>query len=166
MSDLQAWDLKSAAAIGSIYADHAGEGGFLGQVVDLIDDPDLERGATWLLKHHFDVGGEPLNDRLVRSTLAAVQGLDHWEAKLHILQIMSRLPVAEDQLDDVEAFVDECLSGDKKFVRAWAYSAFRDLAVQHPHLRGEATRLLDQALENETAGSVLSRVRRCISQGF
>ena len=158
--------MKSTESIIAIYDQYAAAEEFTAQLVNYMNKPALQRGATWLLKHHLEITGNtlapPLNDRVY----AHVSTLDHWEAKLHILQCMSQLPISNKCVSKVETFLRNCLANKAKFVRAWAYSGFHLLATQHPQFQQEAELLFDQALQHETAGSVKVRVRRAIKLGF
>jgi len=75
--DLSAWDLKSADDIGSIFDGHASRPSFLKEIVELLDEVPLQRGAPWLLKHHFDLGGEPIGARLVDTVYGKMTKLSH-----------------------------------------------------------------------------------------
>jgi len=160
------WDNRSTDAIAAIYKQYAAGEEFFAQVVNLMGEEPLQRGTTWLLKHHLEQSGLVPAKNLIEMVYNDVDALDHWETKLHVLQIMSYLPVPEKQLAKVEAFVRECLVSEKKFVRAWAYSGFFQLASQYKQFRQEQKALFEYAMENETAGSVQSRIRRLIKQGF
>ncbi len=59
----------------------------------------------------------------------------------------------------------KCLEDDNKFVRAWAYNGFYELAKQYPEYRTEAGQLFEMALRDEAA-SVKARVRNVMKQGF
>lgn len=165
-ADIAEWDRKSKVAISRIYGRYTKSTGFLEQVIGAFGDADLQSGATWLLKHHFDEGGGALESKLVKKIYGSTPNLIHWDAKLHVLQCMERLPIPKSELRRVEAFLRHCMKDDAKFVRAWAYSGFHELAVQYPAFRPEAAQILENALTSETAGSVRSRVKRKIKQGF
>ncbi|MFI4873134.1 MAG: hypothetical protein ACIARQ_15075 [Phycisphaerales bacterium JB061] len=165
-SDIADWDGKSADDIRAVYDAHHTKRGFLKNIVSLTKDPELAVGSTWLLKHHFDEGGAPIGDELAFELFGYTDSLTHWEARLHVLQCMQHIPVPTKRAQRVERFVSSCLSEEKKFVRAWAYSAYRDLAAAHPKYRAQAEDLLEDALATETAGSVLARVRKVIKKGF
>ena len=165
-ADIDLWDGKSKNAITRVYKKHNGKANFLVDVIALIADEPMQVGATWLLKHYFDEGGPPLESPSAAAVYSKVDSLVHWEAKLHVLQCMEHLPISKDQVKPVEKLLRLCLAGEAKFVRAWAYSGFHELARQHPEFQPEASRILAVALETETAGSVLARVRRKIQQGF
>ena len=103
--DIASWDTKSAAAITRVYARHMDRPSFLADVVELIGNPETEVGASWLLKHHFDEGGNPLGDKLVNQIYASLPRLDHWAARLHILQCMECLPIPSTHRQKTAAFV-------------------------------------------------------------
>jgi hypothetical protein len=79
---------------------------------------------------------------------------------------MDPLPIPKQQATKVEHFLNTCLTADHKFVRAWAYHGYHHLATSHPKYRDETTALLQDALETETAASVLARVRKLLKKGF
>ena len=78
---------------------------------------------------------------------------------------MSYLPVAEGQRVQVEAFLRQALVSEQKFVRAWAYDGFYQLAKQYPEYQQEAMSFFAMAMDDEVA-SVKARVRNIIKQGF
>lgn len=164
--ELVQWDRKSKDFLAGLFDRHNGEPGFLTSLAGMLDDPQLQSGATWLLKHHFDQGGDLLDDNLVSALYKKTPMLVHWDAKLHVLQCIKQMPVPDSQMSTVEAFVRRCLADDAKFVRAWAYSGFCELARRFPQFQAEATHMLNEALTSESAGSVLSRVRRELQRGY
>jgi hypothetical protein len=165
-SDIADWDCKSADDIRAVYDEHVRKRGFLKNIVSLTGEAELAVGTTWLLKNHFDEGGEPLSDALAFELFGYTDRLARWEARLHLLQCMQHVAVPTKRAQRVERFVSGCLSEETKFVRAWAYSAYHDLAASHPRYRAQATDLLEDALATETAGSVLARVRKVMKKGF
>ena len=164
-ADVAAWDGKSADAIAGVYARHAGRRGFLDGLVALLEKEPLQRGATWLLKHHLEQADEPGDRKLADRVYAVLPDLTHWESRLHVLQCVPRLPISRARRKRVEAFVREALEDQKKFVRAWAYGALYELARQHDEYRAEALERLDRALESEAA-SVKARIRQLQKRGF
>ncbi len=163
-SEIEAWDGKSAGEIGRVYERHAGSRGFAGRLVRLLDEPALQVGATWLLKRWFEEGGAP--EALASELYARAGGLVAWEARLHLLQCMPYVPAPRGRAGAVARFLDGCLADENKFVRAWAYSGYYELALAHPRYRAEAVALLADAMETETAASVRARVRRVLRRGF
>ncbi len=165
-AEIAQWDRKSKDFISDVFDRHRDRPGFLTGLADMLDDAELQSGATWLLKHHFDAGGADLGEELVAAIYSRASGLVQWDARLHVLQCIARMPIAESEKTTVEAFVRVCLEDDAKFVRAWAYSGFCELARRFPELQPEAVNILDEAMTSETAGSVLARVRRELRHGF
>jgi len=62
----------------------------------------------------------------------------------------------------VEIFLRVCLLDNNKFVRAWAYKGFYELAVQYPK---ETRQFFEMAMRDE-APSVKSRIRNIMKKGF
>ena len=121
--EISDWDGKSADEIRQVYDRHARSSSFYPDALNLIRSEPLQNGATWLLKRHVEKTGPP-ESSTARMVYESLPFLSHWEAKLHILQIVPYLPVPADCLHAVESFVRQCLVSDIKFVRAWAYSGF------------------------------------------
>ena len=82
-----------------------------------------------------------------------------WDAKLHLLQCLPYWIVMETAVSTIHSFLHNCLKEQNKFVRAWAYSGFYELAKQHPHFRTETKNLLAQASQEEAA-SIKARIRQ------
>jgi len=160
--EIAEWDNRSADTIAATYARYVCDEEFFVQVVKLMGEVSLQRATTWLIKHHLEKTTVLPKTNLAEEIYGHVDALVHWETKLHILQIMSYLPVPEKRLPKVEEFVGECLVSERKFVRAWAYSGFYQLAAQYPQFRLEQVKLFEFAAENETAGSVKSRIRQLV----
>ncbi|MEO9877417.1 MAG: hypothetical protein ABJM26_17340 [Anderseniella sp.] len=164
--ELAQWDRKSKDFVSNVFDRHHNQPDFLTDLAGMLDDTHLQSGATWLLKHHLDQNGEPFDTHLVTAIYRNTCALVHWDAKLHVLQCIAQMPIPDSEMRIVEVFVRRCLIDDAKFVRAWAYSGFCELARRFPQFQAEATHVLNEALTNETAGSVLSRVRRELQHGF
>ena len=107
--EIRGWDGKSADAIRQVYNRHASSSSFLPDILDLIQQEPLQNGATWLLKRHVETTGCPENSA-VAVIYDALPVLTHWETKLHILQIIPYLPIAETHRPAVETFLRECWS--------------------------------------------------------
>ena len=161
---IRAWDGKSADAIESLSLRYRDETGFAAMVVELSADPELETGATWLLKRYLESGGR-LSAPETAALFALAPGMQSWEAKLHLLQGLLYLRIEVADRDRLEAFLRSCLEDDNKFVRAWAYNGFYELARQYPNYRAETEELFEMAMRDEAA-SVRARVRNVIKQGW
>ncbi len=162
--DLVNWNGKSADDIAGIYARHCSEELFLPNLLELIEDKPLQKAATWLLKRHFEKG-EHLNEAQIAKLYCQLQDLEHWEAKLHILQSIPYMPIPYSMKIQVEVFTRRCLMSSRKLVKAWAYNGFHELANQYSEYQDEATQLFQIALQNEPA-SVKARVRKILAKGF
>lgn len=159
-SDIAAWDGKTARDIQSVYAQHSNTRGFAGRVARLVREPALQRGATWLLKHHVGLGGS-VSDEAGKLLLQAAPSLEHWESRLHLLQCMHVLEIPAPMAAAVRQFLHTCEASDRTLVRAWALNGLSALAAQHPEYRDEVDVLLRVALEDE-AGSVRARARNLL----
>lgn len=162
--DIAAWDGKSADDIRRLYDRHCQAPSFVSDIVGLAKQEPLQKGATWLLKRHAENTG-CLEPRAVKDIYQLLQKLEHWESKLHILQSIPHMPIPRTHKNRVETFLRKCLVDDTKFVRAWAYSGFYDLAVQYPEYQEEAEQLFEIAIRDEPA-SVKSRIRKVMKKGF
>jgi hypothetical protein len=66
---------------------------------------------------------------------------------------------------ELERFVRIKLSDPNKFVRAWAYKGFYELAKAFPEYQTEASQFFEMAMRDEPA-SVKTRVGKILKQGF
>jgi crotonobetainyl-CoA:carnitine CoA-transferase CaiB-like acyl-CoA transferase len=162
-SDIQAWDGRSAAALCHIHETHRDDPGLALDLVELIGPLRCRMAATRLLKRHLEAR-IPLRDAhaVARELFARLDKLDHWECRLNILQCLPFLPIGEDRAAALARFLRACLTDENKFVRAWAYSGFHELASQHRRFAAEAAAMLDAGLRDEPA-SVKSRIRKCLA---
>ncbi len=162
--ELSGWNGQSTADLESIYQRTVHRPEFRTELIQAIADPRLERGATWLLKHHLELGGE-LDASESALIFPLIPKLRDWESKLHILQSLSDLVIPSDQVSTIQSFLNERLNETNKFVRAWAYHGQYELALQYPEFRVQTTRLLENGLKEESA-AVRARIRRVLKQGF
>ena len=163
-ADLAAWDGKSADDIEHVYDRHCGEPSFVSETLDLAAEPSLQNGATWLLKHHIDVVNSLPADDIIRF-YTLLPNFTHWESRLHVLQCIPHLPIPKEHREVVEAFLRVNMTDEVKYVRAWAYGGYWDLARQFPEYRDEAERLCETAIHHE-APSVKARLRQAMKKGF
>ncbi|WP_097109345.1 hypothetical protein [Hoeflea halophila] len=132
----------------------------------LAGKPELETGATWLLKHQLEHNHAKLDKPQTRKLIGLLPELSGWEARLHCLQVFPDVDLPRDAGDVILGFVLACSRDDNKFVRAWAYTGLHQLALAHPEYRDQARVALETAQESETAASVKVRLRRALKQGF
>jgi len=164
--ELAAWDKKSVDVITSIYDRFAAEPDFVEHIVSLTPELTLQSGSTWLLKHYLEERQQPLSGGLVTAIFQHLDRLVEWEAKLHILQCMAYLPVPETHVKKTQSFLLENIESDNKFIRAWSYSGYYQLAKQYPELRYDVEKRLTEALQNDPAASVKARIRKLLKEGF
>ena len=155
--EIASWDGRSVAVLGSIYERHSGEEGFVANILADISDVELQRAATWLLKNYLEEGNS-LSTAGCRAILGSLSVQEHWESKLHVLQCLPYLEIPESDSIDLENFLDACLESDRKFVRAWAYNGFNELALRFPRHREKVDGMLARAGESESA-AVRARIR-------
>jgi len=159
---LSAWDGKQTDVLGDIYSELSTETDFMDACVALLHDSELQVAASWLIKKHCDLKRH-VNAQQVAGIFGALQYLQHWQAKLHILQSLSQLPVAKQQQQSVHTFISNAINDENKFVRAWAYDGLYQLARQHPEYEPEARDFFDMAMRDEAA-SVKARIRNILKQ--
>lgn len=159
---LNNWDGKSTDTISSIYNQYVNSKVFIPTLVTLTKSTQLQKGATWLLKKYCE-NALKLSDNHIVEIYQNTCSLTSWEAKLHILQCISYMPIKHVSVKAVEIFLRQCLSERNKFVRAWAYHGFYELATQHPTFQQEVKAFFEMALRDEPA-SVKARIRNILKQ--
>ncbi len=163
-SEIKKWDGKSVSEIGDIYSCHCHESSFVSEIITLIGMDKLQKGATWLLKRYLEDENELSKSEII-SIYKNLGVIEQWESKLHILQSLPFMPIGKSQKNKVEAFLRKCLVDNNKFVRAWAYNGFYELAVQYPEYEKETKQFFEMAMRDE-APSVKSRIRNIMKKGF
>lgn len=158
------WDGKSADQIRAIFAKYQQSQSYADELITMLDFEFAQRGASWQLKALLE-SGKRLSPDQIENLAAVFNQLDHWESRLHILQSIPYLPIPSAVELEFEAFIRQSLDYKNKFVRAWAYTGFYELAVQYPEYQSEAMLLLNKAMEQES-GSIKVRVRKALQKGF
>lgn len=161
---ITSWDGRSRDGIAAIYDTHRTRPDFAEQLVQLLPDRAYQQGATWLLKAYVE-SGHQLARTQTKTIYASLPVLEHWEAKLHVLQCLRYVPVNEPEKNQVEAFLRASLTDPNKLVRAWAYNGFYELSRQYPEYRQETGQLFEMALRDEAA-SVKARIRNIMKMGM
>lgn len=151
------WDGKSVDDLQAVYDRHSQDAGFGAELVRLLESPVSQSGASWLLKRYLELGNV-LKVAEVRAVFQTLSHLEDWQAKLHLLQCLAYLTVGKRDVTLVEPFLRGCLENKNKFVRAWAYNGFYELALQHPKCQTEVDQLLERGMQDEAA-SVKARIR-------
>ena len=153
-------DPSSAADLSDLYTQFNNSEHFTHQLVTWLPDKTLQRAASWLLKKQLETGN-PITLHEIAQLFDALPQLEHWEAKLHILQCLPKLSISVAQKKAIETFLHTCLVAPNKFVRAWAYSGFYTLATQHAEYEETVQQYFDMALRDEAA-SVKARIRQIL----
>ncbi len=156
--DIADWDAKDVDYINNLYSNNFHEAEFLDNLIGFLDDVPLQRGASWMIKHYVDEGST-LADQHVNEIISKCQKFDHWETKLHILQILPSVTIPSSLKQHVYEFLLDGVRSDVKFVRAWSYGGLIVLSEQDHSYRNMAEKLIKVALNNESA-SVLARIRQ------
>lgn len=162
-AEIVEWDGRSKSGIEAIYRKWLDQPNFLDHLVKLIQSETMQVGATWLLKRGIESGafdGESIAD----DVLGSLDRLSMTDAKLHVLQVMHRLPIPAMEKRNVERFLRDCLDASNKFVSTWAYSGFHALADRYPEYRDEVSELLKAGLRDGPA-STRARIRKHLVQG-
>ena len=122
------------------------------------------QGASWVLKFWWEkvwwekgwAFSSPQATKLIDILIAAKS----WQLRLHILQLLSGLTIAENQHEKLYYHLRHCLTDNNKFVRAWSYNGLAELARQYPLYRDEVKKLFELAQnDNGEAASVKARIR-------
>jgi len=153
-------DRVKAATLDRLATDYSPQSSLLRYLVQLAEseEPKTQIAATALLKRYRERGAlfqEQVVSRLVDLLSARL----HWEATLHLLQMLAELPIPPDHAEDLGHSARGLLRHRNTFVRAWAYGALHHLAVVYPEYRSDVSPLLERAREIEAA-SVRARLRQ------
>ncbi len=161
LDGLKKWDGKHIKYLTKLYQTNSGDPSFPENLVAIIiNEKDLQKTATWLIKHHYD-NGQTLSPLLIEKLLKVCGNVDNWEAKLHLLQLLPHFKLTHNTLLSTENFVRACLNDSNKFVRAWTYNGLYELTKYIPELKTEVEFLCQRALETESA-AVQARVRKIL----
>ncbi|MEO0911899.1 MAG: hypothetical protein AAFY59_02775 [Pseudomonadota bacterium] len=160
------WDGRTAQDIRAIHEDHHSASGYLADILALASDPALEVGATWLLKQGLERGAFTLTKEEAATLLKAARAFEAPDATLHILQIVPQMDIPEEAIPDLLGILHLAEASPRTFLRAWAYTGWHTLAVQHPAFREEVASRLRTGAQTETAASARVRIRKAIEAGL
>lgn len=160
---IAAWDGKSSRDISAVYDLHHKDADFANTVIQLVGDTSFQKGATWLLKAWLEDGNKFTDDQIAQ-IYGLLLDLTEWESRLHVLQCMPFLPIGREQRRNVELFLRTTLVDTNKFIRAWSYNGFYELASQYPEYTEEVQQFFEMAMRDEAA-SVKARIRNIMKKG-
>ncbi|MCY3883689.1 MAG: hypothetical protein OXG24_02110 [Gammaproteobacteria bacterium] len=158
--EIYSCDEKSAVALQSVYKRHCSKEDFVSTILTHVTPAESQRAATWLLKKHLETGNS-LSAAQCRIVIRALIDQDHWESKLHLLQCLPYLDIHKDDCVGLESFLIASVRSENKFIRAWAYNGFNELALSFPRYRKKVDGMLAHGIESEAA-SVRARIRNIL----
>jgi hypothetical protein len=157
--ELEAYDGKHIDVLERILSRHRSTNSFVGSLVSLVADENqnLQTGATWLLKRLAENDFQFRRDHLV-ALFGSLSELTHWISKLHVCQMLQHVAIPDESARNVVWSLDRNLWDENRFLRAWSYNGFYELARQHKKYITRATEQLDRG-EADKAASVKARIR-------
>ena len=160
-SKLKLWDGVHIEYLKELYEENSLSLDFFENLVTIcVNEEDLQKTATWLIKHHYD-NRQTIPEYLTERLLTTCKSIENWEAKLHLLQLIPHFKLTEKTILISYKFAKECLADNNKFVRAWAYNGLYILTKYSPELKPELEFICQKALETESA-AIKSKVRKII----
>ena len=161
--ELKSWDGIHMEPLSSLYNAAEDKNDLIRQVIDvLLSDLSLETATTWLIKHHIDQKNNLDNDQW-SAVLGIFDQLNHWEAQLHVLQILPKAHLDSSSAATLEFSVGKLLNAENKFVKAAAYEAYDFLCNYLTQYLSSFVERCHQALEFESA-SVKVKIRRILKK--
>ncbi len=164
--DIAQWDSKDATSIKRVYANHYEQPDFHESLIAFFPSVEHQDGATWLFKHAIDEGDlipESIDPKHIKDMCASLDALETWAAQLHVLQILSVVPIPTSCTDSIESFARSCMTSKKTFVRAWSYSALFAATRHDPKKHTKTVKLLESTLNDASApASVKARIRNVL----
>lgn len=121
-------------------------------------DRNAQSAASWLLRRYVEAGAV-LSPQESEQVLATLIECEHWQTRLHILQMMGHVTLPASRVERLWRALDEYRQDANKFLRAWSYFGAAVVADQYPRYRDRALGWL-AAAERDEAASVRARVRR------
>lgn len=164
--DIASWDAKDATHIKRVYAEHYEHPDFHESLLALFPSAEHQDGATWLYKHAIDEGDlvpESIDPSHIRNICTTLDALTTWPAQLHVLQILTLVPIPKSCTAPIEAFAQACMSSRKTFVRAWSYSALFVATRSDPQKHAKTIKIFESTLSNDrTPASIKARIRNTL----
>lgn len=160
-SKLKLWDGVHTEYLTELYGVNSLSLDFFENLVAIcVNEQDLQKTATWLIKHHYD-NGQKLPGFLTERLLTSCKTVENWEAKLHLLQLLPYFKLTNKSIIITEDFTRKCLEDNNKFVKAWAYNGLYVLTKYIPELTTELEFICQRAMETESA-AIKSRVKKIL----
>ena len=159
LEEIAAFDGKHTDVLEAIVAGLSPEPPVIQALCDIAqrDEAKFQAASTWILKC-FQERGTIFSLVQVRDILDLFNHVTYWEARLHLLQMLSEFTIPATQKEFLHHALLDCLNDTNKFVRAWSYQGLASLAEQYDEFRPEVIALLDVG-QHEEAASVKTRIR-------
>src|ERR1700704_1966197 len=131
--ELESFDGKHTDVLERILSRHRRTNSLIEGLVLLVADqePNIQTGATWLLKRLAE-NHVQFKPRHLIALFASLSELTHWLSKLHVCQILQYVAIPDESARNVVWFLERNLWDENRFLRAWSYNGFYELARQHP----------------------------------
>jgi hypothetical protein len=158
---LEKWDDKDTKQLQRLYDQYFTQPHFIKYLTDWsIQDVSLQNASTWLLKYHLDQ--KHLYTRHeTRQLLPALQAAQDWPAQLHLLQMLPKLALAQEDFQLLLPKIDQLIKSPNKFVKAWAYYALALSSHFVKELQAEVEGRFSLALSTESP-AVKARIRKAV----
>ncbi len=122
------------------------------------DDVKLQVAATWVLRRCCD-NGVSFDEQTTKALIELLSRVSHWEARLHLLQILPSLTIHSGKVSKLWKILVELTGDSNNFVRAWSYNLLAEIGNQYPKRQKEVLGLLETA-DQDKAASVRARIRQ------
>lgn len=157
---LDRYDGKDIGLLGRIEAEFGEDREYLAALVELLPstDPNVENGATWLIKDRLERGGI-LSEARTEQLAGAAAALRDWQAQLHLAQMIRHLRPSQPASKLLAVEMKGFLSHERPLLRAWALDALVSLSSKLPELAPQAAVALNAAAA-DPAPSVRARARQ------
>jgi hypothetical protein len=157
--ELEQFDGKHVGALEALLENRA-PSSLVRSLVNLVGDSQekIQVAVTWLLKRLAENDARFKTEHLI-VLFSSLSELTHWLSKLHVCQMLQYVAIPEESAENVVWFLERNLMDENRFLRAWSYNGFYELARQHPKYVGYATEQLERG-ETEPAASVKARIRK------
>ena len=157
--ELESFDGKHTDVLERILSRHRPTNSLIEGLVLLVADqePNIQTGATWLLKRLAEKHVQFKQAHLI-ALFGSLSELTHWLSKLQVCQMLPYLMIPKESESSLIWFLERNLYDENKFLRAWSYNGFYELARQHNEYIDYAIEQLERG-ETDKAASVKARIR-------
>jgi hypothetical protein len=157
--ELEQFDGKHTNVLEGILSSYRPTNSLIESLVTLVADkePKIQTGATWLLKRLAENQVHFKSEHLM-ALFGSLAELTHWISKLHVCQMLQYVVIPEESETSIAWFLERNLGDENKFLRAWSYNGFYELARQHKKYIPYVLEELERG-EADKAAAVKARIR-------